>query len=525
MVQPTRIDPAAHSFASARLTKACPVCEARYPDDFRVCPRDASELETIPETEQDPFVGTIVGETFEINRLIGEGGMARVYEARHVRLATRRFAVKVLHAEYAQQLGIVARFQREAEASSGIGHPNVVDVFDVGHAADGTPYMVSELLDGRDFSALLEEQGRIEPPAAVHIVRQVCRGLTAAHDAGVIHRDVKPENVFLVGDPLAPIVKVIDFGISKVDTGALGDATLTQTGMIMGTPGYMPPEQARGAKADHRADIYGVGAMLYRAVTGKLPFDADDPGQVLSMVLTVEPPRPRSLAPTLPEALELVIQKAMAKDPADRYQTMRDLDDALAPFDPEMSISLSLMPPDPRSGPHLGVAGPTVVSPQARTRKRTRSNAEQTERAADEAKQARPRLVWLSLVAYPWAVACVVEIAAACFRLGFRDGGALTGSEQTAVVVTVLALSITPSVFWARRVVGTWANSMRAVELAGLLRRLVLAAIIPYAALALAIRLGDATPDRALGAFAPPVASLVGAVGTYLLARWRARHR
>jgi serine/threonine protein kinase len=516
----TRIDPAAHSLASARLTKACPVCQARYPEDFRVCPRDASELENIPEAEGDAFVGTIIGDTFEIKQLIGEGGMARVYEARHLRLPTRRFAVKVLHAEYAQQPGIVARFQREAEAASGIGHPNVVDVFDVGYAADGTPYLVSELLDGRDFAALLDEQGRIEPPAAVHIVRQVCRALAAAHDAGVVHRDVKPENVFLVGDPLAPIVKVIDFGISKFDPGGAGGATLTQTGMIMGTPGYMPPEQARGAKTDHRADIYGVGAMLYRAVTGKLPFDSDDPGQVLGMVLTVEPPRPRSLAPNLPEALELVIQKAMAKDPADRYATMHDVDDALAPFDPEMSVSLSLLPPMPGSGPHRSVAGPTVISGQATTRTRTRSNADL---AGREAKQARPTLVWLSLVAYPWAVGCIVEIASACFRLGFRGGRPLTGSERTAVLVTVLALSLTPLVFWVRRVVGTWTNSMRAVELAGMLRRLVLWAIFPYAALALAVRLVDAGPEWALGVFAPPVASLLGAVGAYVLARWRAR--
>ncbi|MBM4364189.1 MAG: serine/threonine protein kinase, partial [Deltaproteobacteria bacterium] len=311
--------------------KTCPRCQARYPEDFRVCPIDAAELVS-SDADADPLLGAVLGGTFQVLRGIGEGGMARVHEARHLRLPKRRFAVKVLHPEYAQQPAIVTRFQREAEAASGIGHPNVVDVFDVGRAPDGRPFLASELLDGSDFSAVLDERGRVPVPYAVHVARQVCHALGAAHELGIVHRDVKPENVFLVGGGERPFVKVLDFGISKIDDGG-GGASLTRTGVVMGTPGYMAPEQARGAKVDHRVDVYGVGAMLYRALTGQLPFDGDDAAEVIARVLTDHPRRPRDLAPEIPGALELVVQRAMEKNPADRHASMAELDDALAAFD------------------------------------------------------------------------------------------------------------------------------------------------------------------------------------------------
>jgi serine/threonine-protein kinase len=436
-----------------------------------------------------------------------------------VRLQNRRFAVRVLHPEYAQQSAIVARFQREAEASSGIGHPNVVDVYDLGRAPDGRPYIVSEFLDGRDFSALLEEQGRIEPPAAVRIVRQVCRALGAAHDRGVVHRDVKPENVFLVGDPLAPIVKVLDFGISKFEGGS-GGVTLTQTGMIMGTPGYMPPEQARGAKTDHRADIYGVGAMLYRAVTGALPFDAEEASEVLGKVLTEDPPRPRSLAPSIPEALELVIQKAMAKEPDERYSSMHELDDALAPFDPETSASLSLMPSAPGSGARpVRIEAATMLAPTARSR-----STSDVARTTREAKMARPSLVLLSIVAYVWALACVIDLVTTAFGLFFRRGASIGADDRLVIVVTLATLSITPVVFWLRHVVRAWRNSVHAVALAQLLRRLVLAATVPYAFLALALRLGTQELTDTRWVLVPSGVALFVAFGSYLLARKRRGH-
>src|SRR6185503_16016623 len=308
------------------------------------------------------------------------------------------------------------------------------------------PYLVSELLEGQDFATLLDERGSLPAPAAVHVVRQVCRALAAAHARGVVHRDVKPENVFLVGDLDSPIVKVLDFGISKFDGG--GGATLTQTGMIMGTPGYMPPEQARGAKTDHRADIYGVGAMLYRAVTGKLPFDSDDASEALSMVLTEEPPRPRSVQPSIPEALELVIQKAMAKDPEDRYPSMAELDERLAPFDPEAQSSVSLLPPRPGTPPrgarnNQTVAAATVRSPGGST--------DDVERRTREAKLARPTMFFLTLVAYVWLVGCFIDAGTSAIAV-LRGVNSSTPTEKLVVGIVTVAISLAPLVFWIRHV-------------------------------------------------------------------------
>lgn len=464
--------------SAALISKVCPTCNERFPGDFRVCPRDATELADIDvDDDVDALLGATVSDTFSIVKVIGEGGMARVYEARHIRLPNKRFAVKVLHPMYAQQPAIVARFAREAEAASGIAHPNVVDVYDVGTTPDGRPYLVSEFLQGQDFSDLLDERGKITAPAAVHVVRQVCRALAAAHAHGVVHRDVKPENVFLVGDMNAPVVKVLDFGISKFDNG--GGATLTQTGMIMGTPGYMPPEQARGAKTDHRADVYGVGAMLYRAVTGKLPFDSEDAGEALGMVLTAEPIRPRKLEPSIPEALELIIQRAMAKNPEDRYGSMQELDERLAPFDAEVSASVSLMPPPPPGS----AVRPTLKSTTAM---RAPSSSD-VERDTRNAKLARPTLVGLTFASYAWLVGCAVDVAGAVLAR-LRGAPQPTATEKMVVAITVVAISLTPLVFWLRKVGSAWRNSVRAVELAGSLRRVVLAATVPYAFLALALR-------------------------------------
>ncbi|MEZ4447307.1 MAG: serine/threonine-protein kinase [Polyangiaceae bacterium] len=281
--------------------------------------------------DEDDLVGRTLNGTYVIERVLGEGGMGRVYLARHTRIERKRFAIKVLHPELVRRPDIVRRFRREAEAAASIRSEHVMGVFDVDTDAEGRPYIVSELLDGVELGDLLSERGRLEVGEAVAIIRDVCRGLSAAHAGGVVHRDMKPENVFLTGDPDAPVAKVLDFGISRLDDGDDG-TQLTKAGTVMGTPAYMPPEQARGEIVDHRADIYSVGAMLYRALTGKLPFERDDPMATVAAVLTTEPERPRTIAPQIPEALEVVIQRAMAKDRDARFQSMAELGEALAPF-------------------------------------------------------------------------------------------------------------------------------------------------------------------------------------------------
>lgn len=300
--------------------------------------------------EEDELVGKTLGGTYIIERILGEGGMGRVYLARHTRIQRKRFAIKSLHPEYVRKPDLVKRFRREAEAAAAIASEHVVGVYDVDDDEMGRPYIVAELLEGIELGDLLDEEGRLPIPRAVRIVRQICRALIAAHDQNVVHRDMKPENVFLCGDPEAPTAKVLDFGISRLDDGGEG-TNLTKAGTVMGTPAYMPPEQARGARVDHRADIYSVGAILYQAVTGKLPFDRDDPMATVAAVLTEEPPRPRSLAPEIPEGLEIVIQRAMAKDAEARLSTMRELDAALAPYDTAAAMTAaSPAPPRPTGG-------------------------------------------------------------------------------------------------------------------------------------------------------------------------------
>jgi hypothetical protein len=448
------------------LPKICPVCESRYPADFKVCPRDAARLDDA-EGDDDELIGTVLGDALRITRAIGEGGTARVYEARHVRLESKRFAVKVLHAFYATQPTALARFQREAEAASAIGHPGIVQVFDVHRTPDGRAYLVTELLEGQDFGSLLKKTSKVDAKAAVRIVRAACRALAAAHAQGIVHRDMKPENLFLTGPVESASVKLLDFGISKVESA--GAAQLTRTGMVVGTPAYMSPEQAAGSNVDARTDVYALGAILYRALTGRTPFQGSDGAEVLSAVLTSDPPRPRSLAPEIADGLELVIERAMAKSPEDRYPTVEELDAALAAFDDA---------PLARAGDAQALAG--QVTPSA------------PDDAARNARRARPRVVLGSLAAYLWGVACVSDALVSVLSLsdaGRAEGG---GGRLVGVAVGTLAVSSGPLVLWVRHVARQWKNTMRTLELSRLLSRVTLTAILSYAVGALMLRLASA---------------------------------
>ncbi|HEX4353869.1 MAG TPA: serine/threonine-protein kinase, partial [Polyangiales bacterium] len=219
---PRAQDPALRSHAGVverepARAKACSVCHERYPADFRVCPRDATRLVDAPDEDQsDPLIGVVLSDAYLIVRAIGEGGMGRVFEAQHKRLPSKRFAIKVLHADLARQPEVVSRFLREAEATSVLRHPNIVDVLDVNRAPDGRPYIVAELLKGEQLGEYLERKSKLEVADAIQICRQICRALDAAHRQNVVHRDIKPENVFLIGEGRERRAKVLDFGISRV---------------------------------------------------------------------------------------------------------------------------------------------------------------------------------------------------------------------------------------------------------------------------------------------------------------------
>jgi len=511
------------------LPKVCSSCGGRYPEDFRVCPRDATPLENAKEGN-DPFVGKVLGETYEIARLVGEGGMGRVYEARHLRLKDRRFAIKVLHPEFARQTEVVARFQREAETASSIGHPNVVDVFDVHKTADGVPYLVGEFLDGEELGEHVKRVGRLPVPMAITVARQVCRALAAAHALGIVHRDMKPENVFLVQRDGATVIKVLDFGISKAGSP---EAHLTRTGMIMGTPSYMAPEQARGENVDLRADVYAIGALLYHVLTGQRPFDSDDPTSTLNMVLTEEPPRPRSLAPDVPEALELVIQHAMAKDARDRYQTTAELDLALLPFDVASGAAPSLLlPAGAANGPAVQTGSSPDKEPAIRGLEATARTmmagigraASSADLAQAEARNARPTIAIVGSALGLWLVGGSVDALGGIVR--YLHAMELTLTEATLLIFGVAFIVATPGTIFVLRVRKmVWPNSVKAVELASDLRRTAAAALVTYGALALGMRalftilfressiLSGGLEDTALFAASAIGAAIAGGIG------------
>lgn len=429
--------------------KQCPECLSRFPVHFRVCPHDASELEDAPDAD-DIVLGQTLAGTYEIVRLIGEGGMGRVYEARHLRLPNKRYAVKLLHPELCRQSEVIARFQREAEAASVLTHENVVSVVDVDRTPDGVPYIVAELLEGVQLGDFLDHEGRLAPARAVGIIRQICRALEAAHEHGIVHRDMKPENVFLAGD--AQRVKVLDFGISKLGDG---NSSLTKTGMVMGTPDYMPPEQAKGFRVDRRADIYAVGAILYRALTGRKPFEEEDQMATLTAVLVQEPPRPRTLNPQIPEGLEVVVQRAMAKDPEERYQSMAEFEEELAAF-------------DGNSAEHKRVALATETAEQTERMSWLAGVVRFAQSAglAKGARFARPMIVLLSIIGSLWLYAGLCDLAQSVFLL-LNAGERLSKVETWAIVIGVAGVLVTPLSLWYRFVAGkVWASTPRSMDLA-----------------------------------------------------------
>ncbi len=292
----------------------------------------------VDETSTDPLVGTTLHETYSIVRVIGQGGMGRVYEAQHTRIASKRFAIKVLHKEFAKDPEIRRRFQHEAEAAAKVEHAGVVGTYDIGETTDGACYLVCEYLAGEDLNDYLNKRGALPSRAVVHIGKQLCAALGAAHGRGVIHRDLKPHNVFVFGEETSrrnnsqpgdllelPSVKVLDFGLSRFIER---DTDLTKAGIILGTPGYMAPEQAGGLETDVRTDIYGIGALLYALATGRAPFKEDTPQQTVLSVLSQVPARPRDLVASIPIPLEIVIQRAMARAPGERYQSAREMESA-----------------------------------------------------------------------------------------------------------------------------------------------------------------------------------------------------
>ena len=258
------------------------------------------------------YTGTSAGR-FRLDHIVGRGAMGEVYSAR-VGDTRDRAAVKLLHLGKLEEPELVSRFLREAEVARRVRGPNLVDVLEVGNADDGSPYIAMELLEGSDLATLLRDRPSLAMAEAVTLVDDVARGLEVLHAAGVVHRDLKPANLFLSQGP-PPKWKILDYGVSK-----LRESTMTED-QVVGTPGYMSPEQAQGGKVDLRSDIFALGAVAYRVITGRRPFTGTGTPQLLYQVVYAQPVRPREIAASIPRDVELVLAIALAKRPEARFPT------------------------------------------------------------------------------------------------------------------------------------------------------------------------------------------------------------
>jgi len=294
----------------------------------------------------DPLLAQLVADRYRVIRKLGEGGMGSVYLAEHV-VIEKKFALKVLAPELARRSDLVARFLQEARSASRIGHENVIDIMDFGQSPDGLVYIAMEFLDGKDLGEIVRTGGALDWPQARGIVLQICRALRAAHDKGIVHRDMKPENIFLIQREGQPhFVKILDFGIAKVMGLDPNGPRLTRTGMIFGTPEYMAPEQAEGKDTDHRADIYAVGCIMYHLITGQTPFVAESFMTMLTKHLMEEPVPPSARRPDLvitPE-MDALVLKALEKDRDKRWQSMAELLEAVGVC-PGPESATSKLPP------------------------------------------------------------------------------------------------------------------------------------------------------------------------------------
>ena len=308
--------------------KLCLVCNFQTSEDQDICPRDGSSMVTVGD---DPLLGMVVEGRYKIQSVIGQGSAGTVYKAVQ-ELIGREVAIKVLHDYLVSDDEFIKRFRQEAKASSRLSHPNIITIYDFGLIPEGhRPYIAMDLLIGTPLSDLLSSVERLSLEEAIPVFVQVCSALGEAHRQGVVHRDVKPENIVLVersGQRLFPIV--VDFGIARIVEES-DAAKITRTGTVCGSPTYMSPEQCTSSKVDHRSDIYSLGVVIYETLTGEVPFHSDELVRVMAMHLS-DPPTPlNQVKPGLvfPEMLEEVVYKSLAKNPDQRFQSMEDFAAAL----------------------------------------------------------------------------------------------------------------------------------------------------------------------------------------------------
>lgn len=298
--------------------KVCTVCGVEYPDDVLFCQRDGTPLRSADPTKD--LVGTVIADRYHIQKKLGEGGMGQVYLAEHVKMG-RRCAIKIMSAGMINDPDAVSRFNREAANASRISHPNVCAIYDFGETKDGLIYLAMEFIEGRSLSDLLHETGPLAVPRAARILTQCADALQAAHELGIVHRDLKPDNIMVITSRAKDTVKVVDFGIAKATGADTGGQKVTRTGLVVGTPEYMSPEQLSGDQLDGRSDQYSLALVFYRMITGSLPFKADSAQETMVKRLTDDPAPLIQTKPDghFPSGLQAIMDKALARWPTDRF--------------------------------------------------------------------------------------------------------------------------------------------------------------------------------------------------------------
>ncbi len=301
----------------------CPKCRAIYRSGFNRCPTDGAELTSC---ESDPMVGTTLVERYVIEETLGEGAMGRVYRARHARLERRQFAVKILLGDLATDTAMRQRFAREAEAASRLEHPNVVSVIDFGESPEGLLYIVMELVRGNTLADVIDEEGPLDEARVIALSRGMCLGLAHAHEAGLVHRDFKPDNVALFDGEEGQVPRILDFGLAIVSDPGENATRLTQAGLVVGTPAYTAPEQARGDELDHRVDLFALGTTMYEMLAGRIPYDGTVM-EVLHANIGAEPPpiSERTPSVSVTPALERIVRRLLEKRPEARFQSAREV--------------------------------------------------------------------------------------------------------------------------------------------------------------------------------------------------------